>query len=61
MLMFDLALCALVGSLYGAIATKAEKVGTGMTNMFLAMFGYAVMTFSASAGFVFVISANLGK
>jgi hypothetical protein len=56
MLMIDLLLAAFVGSLYGALASLGEKYKWGL----LAFIGYAGMTFSASASFVFIISANLG-
>lgn len=56
MLMLDLILAAGVGSLYGAIGSKGEKIGCAA----LAWAGYAGMTFAGSACFVFIISANLG-
>lgn len=57
MLMIDLFLAASVGSLYGALGSKGEKIGCAA----LAWLGYAVMSFSAGASFVFIISANLGS
>lgn len=56
MLILDLILAALVGSLYGALGSKGEKIGCAA----LAWLGYAGMAFAGSASFVFVISANLG-
>lgn len=55
--MIDLFLAAGVGSLYGALGSKGEKIGCAA----LAWLGYAVMSFSAGASFVFIISANLGS
>lgn len=56
MLILDLLLAAFVGSLYGFIATLGEKYKWGLVSFI----GYAGMSFAASAGFVFIISANLG-
>ena len=56
MLMFDLFLAAFVGSLYGAIGSKGEKIGCAA----LAWLVYAGMFFASTASFVFIISANLG-
>lgn len=56
MLMIDLILAAFVGSLYGAIGGKGEKIGCAA----LAWLGYAGMFFASTASFVFIISANLG-
>lgn len=56
MLIADLFLAAGVGSLYGALGSKGEKIGCAA----LAWLGYAGMTFAGSACFVFIISANLG-
>jgi hypothetical protein len=56
MLMLDLILAALVGSLYGALGSKGEKIGCAA----LAWLGYAGMFFASTASFVFIISANLG-
>lgn len=55
MLIFDLLLAAFVGSLYGALASLGEKYNWGL----LSFVGYAGMSFAASAGFVFIISAKL--
>lgn len=57
MLMFDLFLAAFVGSLYGAIGSKGEKIGCAA----LAWLGYAGMFFASTASFVFILSANLGS
>lgn len=56
MLIFELLLAAFVGSFYGAIGSKGEKIGCAA----MAWFGYAGMSFSASAAFVFIVSAKLG-
>lgn len=56
MLMFDLFLAAGIGSLYGALGSKGEKIGCAA----LAWLGYAGMFFASTASFVFIISANLG-
>jgi uncharacterized membrane protein YeaQ/YmgE (transglycosylase-associated protein family) len=56
MLLIDLILAALVGSLAGALANKADKAGWTVT----AWLAYAAMAFSGSAAFVFIVSANLG-
>jgi hypothetical protein len=56
MLLIDLILAALVGSLAGAVGTKAEKSGWAA----VAWLSYAAMAFSGSAAFVFIVSAKLG-
>ncbi len=56
MLMLDLILAAGVGSLYGALGSKGEKIGCAA----LAWLGCAGMIFASSTAFVFIISANLG-
>ncbi len=56
MLLIDLILAALVGSLAGAVGTMAEKAGCAA----LAWLAYAAMAFSGSAAFVFIVSAKLG-
>lgn len=56
MLLIDLILAALVGSLAGAVGTKAEKSGCAA----VAWLSYAAMAFSGSAAFVFIVSAKLG-
>lgn len=55
-LMLDILLAAGVGSLYGALGSKGEKIGCAA----LAWLGYAGTIFASSAAFVFIISANLG-
>jgi hypothetical protein len=54
--MLDILLAAGVGSLYGALGSKGEKIGCAA----LAWLGYAGTIFASSAAFVFIISANLG-
>lgn len=56
MLLIDLMLAALVGSMAGAVGTKAEKSGQAV----IAWLSYAAMAFSGSAAFVFIVSAKLG-
>lgn len=56
MLIFDLLLAAFVGSLYGAMGSRGEKIGCAA----MAFIGYAGMSFAASAAFVFIVSAKLG-
>lgn len=56
MLMLDLVLAALVGSLYGALGSKGEKIGCAA----LAWLGYAGMAFAGSSTIVFIFSANMG-
>lgn len=55
--MLDLILAALVGSLYGGIGSKGEKIGCAA----LAWLGYAGMAFAGSSTIVFIFSANLGQ
>ncbi len=56
MLIFDLLLAAFVGSFYGAIGSKGEKIGCAA----MAWLGYAGTFFASSAAFVFIVSAKLG-
>lgn len=55
MLVFDVLLAALVGSLYGYIASLGEKLKWGV----VAFVGYAGMLFAASCGFVLILGSKL--